>query len=93
MHARDAIILLLTMIYKLITLVNIFNYFRLAEGHAKLMYRTKVEIIDAITAAELIGTTMLNSDVGCPFPTDPIATYYSKGMHIKQCTKLYKYIF
>jgi len=57
------------------------------------MYRTKVEIIDAITAAELIGTTMLNSDVGCPFPTDPIATYYSKGMHIKQCTKLYKYTF
>lgn len=52
---------------------------RLAEGHAKLMYRTKVEIIDAITAAELIGTTMLNSDVGCPFPTDPIATYYSKA--------------
>lgn len=53
---------------------------RLAEGHAKLMYRTKVEVIDAITAAELIGTTLLNnSDVGCPFPTDPIATYHSKA--------------
>lgn len=76
----------------MIILVNFLNYFRLAEGHAKLMYRTKVEVIDAITAAELIGTTMSNSDVGCPFPTDPIATYHSKGMHIKQCTKLYKYI-
>lgn len=56
------------------------------------MYRTKVEVIDAITAAELIGTTLLSSDVGCPFPIDPIATYHSKGMHIKQFTKLYKYI-
>lgn len=47
------------------------------------MYKTKVEVIDAITAAELIGTTLLNnSDIGCPFPTDPIATYHSKGMHI-----------
>lgn len=50
------------------------------------MYRTKVEVIDAITAAELIGTTLLSSDVGCPFPTDPIATYHSKGMYIKQFT-------
>ncbi|EZA51963.1 DNA replication licensing factor MCM9 [Ooceraea biroi] len=56
---------------------------RLAEGHAKLMYRTKVEIIDAVTAAELIGTTLLNSsDAGCPFPTDPIATYQAKGIYL-----------
>ncbi|KAL6263429.1 hypothetical protein P5V15_006219 [Pogonomyrmex californicus] len=53
---------------------------RLAEGHAKLMYRTKVEIIDAVTAAELIGTTLSNdSDVGCPFPTNPTATYHLKA--------------
>ncbi|XP_071564040.1 DNA helicase MCM9 isoform X1 [Temnothorax nylanderi] len=53
---------------------------RLAEGHAKLMYRTKVEVIDAVTAAELVGTTLLNSsDAGCPFPTDPVATYHLKA--------------
>ncbi|KMQ93010.1 dna replication licensing factor mcm9 [Lasius niger] len=64
----------------LISNISKLNDFRLAEGHAKLMYRTKVEVIDAITAAELIGTTLLNnSDVGCPFPTDPIATYHSKA--------------
>lgn len=58
------------------------NTFRLAEGHAKLMYRTKVEIIDAVTAAELIGTTLLdNSDAGSPFPTDPIATYRDAGTY------------
>lgn len=48
------------------------------------MYRTKVEIIDAVTAAELIGTTMSNnSDVGCPFPTNSIETYHSKGIYVK----------
>lgn len=53
---------------------------RLAEGHAKLMYRNKVEVIDAVTAAELVGTTLVNSsDAGCPFPTDPVATYHLKG--------------
>lgn len=53
------------------------------------MYRTKVEVIDAITAAELIGTTLLNSsDVGCPFPTDPIATYHSKGIYILNIYKV-----
>ncbi|XP_012055437.1 PREDICTED: DNA helicase MCM9-like [Atta cephalotes] len=53
---------------------------RLAEGHAKLMYRTKVEVIDAVTAAELVGTTLVNSsDAGCPFPTDPVATYRLKA--------------
>lgn len=47
------------------------------------MYRTKVEVIDAVTAAELVGTTLLdNSDAGCPFPTDPIATYHLKGICI-----------
>ncbi|XP_019701010.2 DNA helicase MCM9 isoform X2 [Harpegnathos saltator] len=51
---------------------------RLAEGHAKLMYRTKVEIVDAVTAAELVGTTLINDvDIGCSFPVDPIATYHS----------------
>lgn len=63
--------------------VNEFDIFRLAEGHAKLMYRSKVEVIDAVTAAELVGTTLLNSsDAGCPFPTDPIATYHLKGIRI-----------
>lgn len=46
------------------------------------MYRTQVEIIDAVTAAELIGTTLLNSsDAGCSFPTDPFATYQAKGIY------------
>lgn len=55
---------------------------RLAEGHAKLMYRTKVEIVDAVMVAELIGTTLISSaDIGCPFPRDPVATYRSKGIY------------
>lgn len=60
--------------------VDEINASRLAEGHAKLMYRTKVEVVDAVMAAELIGTTLISTDVGCPFPTDPISTYHSKGM-------------
>ncbi|KAL0100732.1 hypothetical protein PUN28_019248 [Cardiocondyla obscurior] len=53
---------------------------RLAEGHAKLMYRNKVEVIDAVTAAELVGTTLLNnSDADCSFPIDPIVTYQLKA--------------
>lgn len=59
------------------------NAFRLAEGHAKLMYRTKVEIVDAVTAAELMGTTLINNaDIGCPFPIDPTETYHSKGTYM-----------
>jgi len=47
------------------------------------MYRTKVEVIDAVTAAELVGTTLVNSsDAGCPFPTDPVATYRLKGIFV-----------
>lgn len=53
------------------------------------MYRTKVEIIDAVTAAELIGTTLINNaDVGCSFPTDPIATYHSKGIYVYDIWKM-----
>lgn len=68
--------------FRLSAIYNVsLDTFRLAEGHAKLMYRTKVEVIDAVTAAELVGTTLLNSsDAGCPFPTDPIATYHLKGI-------------
>jgi len=56
------------------------------------MYRTKVEVIDAVTAAELVGTTIVNSsDAGCPFPTDPIATYQLKGIstlnNLQSCIK------
>jgi len=58
------------------------------------MYRTKVEVIDAVTAAELVGTTLVNSsDAGCPFPTDPIATYHLKGIstlnNLQSCIKYF----
>lgn len=43
------------------------------------MFRNEVEVVDAVTAAELIETNLDNSDVGCPFPINPIATYHSKG--------------
>jgi hypothetical protein len=42
-----------------------------------------VEIIDAVTAAELVGTKLSNSfDPGCSFPTDPITTYQAKGIDL-----------
>jgi len=40
-----------------------------------------VEIIDVVTAAELVGTKLSDSfDPGCPFPINPITTYQAKGM-------------
>lgn len=59
------------------------------------MYRTKVEVVDAVTAAELIGTTSMNgADIGNSFPLDPIATYHSKGLYtLNDIYKvIYKYI-
>ena len=57
----------------------VFNY-RLAEGHARLMYRSEVIVMDAIVAAQLVGaTTGLEKEIGCPFPNNPMDTYYEKG--------------
>ncbi|XP_076755328.1 DNA helicase MCM9 [Xylocopa sonorina] len=53
---------------------------RLAEGHAKLMYRSDIQMMDAIFVAKLIGTGSTSDiNLGCSFPTDPIATYRSEG--------------
>ncbi|KAK0171671.1 hypothetical protein PV328_005094 [Microctonus aethiopoides] len=48
---------------------------RLAEGHARLMYKTQVDVMDAIVAAQLVGTVPTQNDIGCPFPEDPQAAY------------------
>lgn len=45
----------------------------MAEGHARLMYKNEVDIVDAIVAAQLVGTCPNDNDVGCPFPDDPMA--------------------
>ncbi|XP_043513790.1 DNA helicase MCM9-like isoform X1 [Frieseomelitta varia] len=53
---------------------------RLAEGHARIMYRSNIEMIDAIFVAKLVGTgSTFETNLGCPFPTDPMATYRSEG--------------
>lgn len=55
-------------------------FFRLAEGHAKLMYKKKIELMDAIFAVKLIGTGSSSEvDPGCSFPDDPMAAYRSEG--------------
>ena len=56
-----------------------FLKFRLAEGHAKLMYRTEVLMMDAIFAAHLINLTNDTSKESCKFPTDATATYQQEG--------------
>ncbi|XP_043794783.1 DNA helicase MCM9-like [Apis laboriosa] len=53
---------------------------RLAEGHARLMYRSDIEIMDVIFVAKLVGTGSTSEiNLGCSFPIDPIATYKSEG--------------
>ncbi|XP_012340480.1 DNA helicase MCM9-like isoform X4 [Apis florea] len=52
---------------------------RLAEGHARLMYRSDIEIMDVIFVAKLVGTGSTSEiNLGCSFPIDPIATYKSE---------------
>lgn len=46
------------------------------------MYRSKVELMDAIFVVKLIGTGhSFKDDTGGSFPEDPIATYQSEGIH------------
>ncbi|XP_076240123.1 DNA helicase MCM9 [Calliopsis andreniformis] len=62
---------------------------RLAEGHARLMYRSKIEVMDAIFVAKLVGTgTTSEVDLGCPFPTNPLATYKSDGKNLLKTMNL-----
>ncbi|XP_033209023.1 probable DNA helicase MCM9 isoform X3 [Belonocnema kinseyi] len=56
---------------------------RLAEGHARLMHRSEVLIMDAVVASQLIGlSTGSAKDVGCPFPHDPMANYREEGLEL-----------
>ncbi|XP_008557457.1 DNA helicase MCM9 [Microplitis demolitor] len=48
---------------------------RLAEGHARLMYKKVVDVQDAIVAAQLVGVVPMKMDAGCPFPEDPQAAF------------------
>lgn len=59
---------------------------RLAEGHARLMYRDVVTIHDAITAVTLVEASMQSAAIAnipntmhISFPEDPIKEYYSQG--------------
>ncbi|XP_015599032.1 DNA helicase MCM9 [Cephus cinctus] len=56
---------------------------RLAEGHARLMFRNEVNVMDALVAAQLIGTTVTTKDnIGCPFPRNPRSSYLDEGAAI-----------
>lgn len=43
------------------------------------MYKTQVDVMDAIVAAQLVGTVPTQNDIGCPFPEDPQAAYDQEG--------------
>lgn len=44
------------------------------------MYRSSIEMIDAVFVAKLVGTgSTFETNLGCPFPTDPMAMYRSEG--------------
>lgn len=44
------------------------------------MYRSNVEMIDAIFVVKLVGTgSTFETNLGCPFPIDPMAMYRSEG--------------
>lgn len=44
------------------------------------MYRSEVLVMDAVIAAQLVGSTSgISKEVGSPFPLDPMANYYEEG--------------
>ncbi|XP_066582930.1 DNA helicase MCM9-like [Prorops nasuta] len=58
---------------------------RLAEGHARLMYRSEIGIMDALIAADLIGTiSPIEKELNCSFPVDPMETYRARGRKLLQ---------
>ena len=57
-----------------------FNCFhRLAEGHAKFMFRSEVLVADAIFATELIYLTNGIGKDYSQFPKDPLLDYRKRG--------------
>lgn len=55
------------------------------------MYKSKIELMDAIYVVKLIGVEpTFETDLGCSFPSDPMATYRSEGIlycfHFNQMT-------
>lgn len=47
------------------------------------MYRSDIEIMDAIFIAKLIGTGSTDEiNLSCSFPIDPIETYRSEGAFV-----------
>ncbi|XP_015190524.1 PREDICTED: DNA helicase MCM9-like isoform X1 [Polistes dominula] len=61
---------------------------RLAEGHARLMFRSEVQLMDAIIASDLTGTLISDMGIGCPFPTNPKHTYHCRGKEILRILNL-----
>lgn len=50
------------------------------------MYRNRVELMDALVAAQLVGTESFkdtqSSTTGCPFPKNPTEVYRKEGIKL-----------
>lgn len=62
------------------------SLYRLAEGHARLMYRDFVSVYDAITAVSLVEASMQTAALGptmnslhIKFPENPLEEYFGQG--------------
>lgn len=64
------------------------SLFRLAEGHARLMYRNNVILHDAISAVSLLEASMQSfalspvpNTLHIAYPEDPFLEYYNQGIY------------